>query len=60
MKGDVLVPGSRFVPKCECDDAKIEATIVCWDETNVAQIRVSCDTCGGVYDQELIEHGRVR
>lgn len=65
IKGEVLVPQCRFLPKCECDTPKIVAWLESFGESWTVQIQIQCVNCGSVpYEQELpqgvegIEHGK--
>lgn len=66
IKGEVLVPASRFVPRCECDPSPHPSAAITdrGGEYGIA-LFVACNRCMAPYEQELpqgvegIEHGKV-
>lgn len=63
---EVLVPASRFLPKCDCNNPLPLVWLESWGASLTAKLQVKCDWCGIPYEQELpygvpgMEHGNAQ
>lgn len=53
IPGEVLVPASRFIPKCEHQEPEIARWFDTYGESLILRVKVHCGRCYADYEQEL-------
>lgn len=58
IKGEVLVPASRFLPKCDCGVSEhwllVDSAVQRFGDSLIVKSAVRCLQCETDYEQELV------